>query len=183
MATSRKFPRPARALLPALLLACALPGCLFTSAIGIRPHGAIKGYEVREQIKEVVNINVFMGALGFCSERGHLTDFNCQGLIANDTIFAAARAASIALLIVELDNETFYTPGSVRSCLSRMALRTLFFTDAYLSSQANCSRSTNTCELDRKEVRAAATHAAVFAAPACELKPTGILFSLENTTL
>lgn len=179
---------PAARRRPLFLLVCLFcwsltPGCFFTSAAGIRPHGAIKGYEVREQIKRVVSVNVFIGALGFCSERSHLTDFDCGRLISTDTIFAAERAASLALLLVKLDNETFYTPGSVKSCLSTMAIRTLFFTDAYLSGEADCSRTTNTCSLDRKAVRTGATRAAILAAPACSLRPTGLLISLENTTL
>ncbi len=172
------FPRACSGL---VLASCS--ACLLTSSIGVPPPGSVKGYEVRSRIREVVHLNVMMGALGFCAERNHLTDFQCHRLIANDALFAALNAASTALLLVDVDNESFYTPGSVRSCLSIMAVRTLFFTDAYLAGKAECSRTTNTCSLDRKEVRAGAMQAAVVAAPACSLKRTGNVISLENTTL
>lgn len=169
--------------LPLLLVSIVTSGCFFTSAIGLRPHGARKGYEVRTEIKEVIIINVFMGVVAFCTERNHLTDFNCEQQFANDAIFASFLGGGLGLLLADVDNETFYTARSVEKCLSNVAFRTLFMTDALLSSKADCSRSTNTCQLDRREVKNAGRMAAILATPSCSLTPTGNLIAAEELNL
>ncbi len=158
--------------------------CLLTEQFGLTPTSGTEGRVVRSLVTDQTWIGFYFGVLGNCQQAPDTKACMMDG--NNDLTLGITIISLVTPGAIDLVDDRYYTNESVAYCVETARDRAILYTYQSLDGTLKCrslSGGRQSCFPNRDRLLEAAVGVPLIAAPACELRQTGVLVSVEGLNI